>query len=425
VKSEHAKSAKEVAQEKVNNGEELIDLKPLRAELLSMLAEVVDVSRIYYCDSKGKILKHMGNKVLSQEINFQSDVNAVMKASRSLEEAVHEVSGNNSYFREYWRGVTKNRVHTIENLAFKSDDVFCWHRLPFDLMPWDNSFEDKMPLFEGFLKRCSDPEVFAMFIASLFDKKADKQQYMWVHGEGNDGKSSIFKALFKIMGQACSFQNASTKTDKFWEGTLIDKTVVIYDDCNNPALTLSGIFKTLTGGGNIRVERKGDPNITSGTFEGKVIIGGNYAPAVEDKRADRRRLLYVKVDTTNDDPKFSIEALIDEFPYFLSYCNDLYERKRTHKRSIPPQCVNLEELISDNEAEKQAFFDEYFVADENREIAHSDFFRIVKREYHSRIDLANFREFVHRKYAPKTVKPHGKARVFKGIGLKSYVNHTF
>ena len=90
----------------------------------------------------------------------------------------------------------KMKADDISPVNLKTDSGLCWHRLPFDLE------DGPTPVFDEMFSRIDAPKSVMAWIGSLLDPQADLQQYLWIYGDGQNGKSSLSNFLRKVLGPA-------------------------------------------------------------------------------------------------------------------------------------------------------------------------------------------------------------------------------
>lgn len=138
------------------------------------------------------------------------------------------------------KNAAKVWMHTVESIpepaavAELSDERLAFHRLPFDV---PRETFDTPPLFEEFLSRCTNRLALAAFIGSLFEPDADRQQYVWIHGAGDNGKGSLAYVLKNVLGR--SFHSETVPDPKrgpnsFWTSAFVGKRLVLFPECSNP-----------------------------------------------------------------------------------------------------------------------------------------------------------------------------------------------
>lgn len=236
---------------------------------------------------------------------------------------------------------------------------YTYHRLPFDIS------DGPTPLFDDFIGRNSEGEALMAFYGSLLDWKADLQQYVWLYGDGEDGKSAQGRFLEKILGPSIVNkqvpQSASQK--QFFNATLLGKRLALFPDCNNYAYPLSGDFKQLTGNDSVPIEYKGQ-NQFKARLACKFLFYSNDKPTISGKRADIRRVIYSEVSpyktyfgkTYEDD-------LYKEAPHVLYKCIKKYQELSAEFGTIKTSGKGLNHLIESNEERFALFVDTYLETD--------------------------------------------------------------
>lgn len=180
-------------------------------------------------------------------------------------------------------------ANDIMPVGQKSEDCLCWHRLPFDLE------EGPTPTFDEMFSRMDAGESVMAWIGSLLDPKADKQQYLWIYGDGQNGKSSLASFLRRVLGPAYRAEQVPDHTTRrFWTAGILGKRLVCFPDCSEPRFTTTGFFKGLTGGDAQRIEKKGKEPFDA-ELDAKFLFLSNQSPLVTGGRSDLRRALYVEM----------------------------------------------------------------------------------------------------------------------------------
>lgn len=211
----------------------------------------------------------------------------------------------------------------------KAPKAFAWpdeKGLAFTRLPWHPVADRIAPTWELILQRMSNAEAFKAWIGSLFDEQSYMQQYVWLHGKGNEGKGCINRFLMKVFGPAYCSKQPKERGDKFWTHELLGKRLVVFPDCNDQAFVTSGMFKSLTGGDPIPVEAKGEMSYTT-RLNAKYLVFSNEKPCLSSELADRRRIIYCEIGArvTADDNLFE-QRLWEEGGVFLGQCAKAYQK---------------------------------------------------------------------------------------------------
>jgi hypothetical protein len=301
-------------------------------------------------------------------------------------------------------------------IGMRSDGRMCFHRLPFDYMPYE---KHKPPMhFLEFCGRCSDPLVLQAFIGSLFMGASYRQQYLYLFGEGNDGKGTLFNLLERMLGQTFTGEDVPEKISPFWSSGLIGKRLCVFPDLENPNFPVSPRFRKLTGDDPIRVEEKFKKSYNTKIFT-KFIFASNDELQMTAKKADQRRALYIALESFKGPTDTSyLEKLWAEVPAIFALCIDTYRRLCPDDGPIPQ---NIKEPIDfQRSCENEAFFSRYFNNSPSGQItgaqwqrAMADYFRRRPTDVENRILLNALKE------KGCIRKRISSGYIIKGISMKS------
>lgn len=238
--------------------------------------------------------------------------------------------------------------------------------LTFTKLPW-HPVPGPCPTWDGLMARMSNRVAFQAWIWSLFDENSYLQQYVWIHGKGNDGKGCVNRFLAKIFGPAYCSKQPKERGDKFWTHELLGKRITVFPDCNDSVFVTSGFFKSLTGGDPMGVEAKGKMGYTV-RFNSKYLILSNERPDLSSEIADTRRIIYCEIESrkeneSRDDSDYE-EALWKEGGAFLSQCRDHYFNTGCVRQPIPTDGLAVASLIETNEMQLEEIFHFNFYLDE-------------------------------------------------------------
>lgn len=195
-----------------------------------------------------------------------------------------------------WRAMSASAcgvdADTVVPLVFKSDTTTPWafQRLDFDPEPIECP-----ELLTKMMQRTTPNQArsLVLWLGSLLDYSFPRQQYLYLHGKGNDGKGTLIAMLVKLLGQqGVAMMNMETFADSHSTTALEGARLAIFADENSASFMSRGRFKALTGDDTMSINPKGMPrrNIR---LHCKVLIASNHAPHVFGGRADMRRILPV------------------------------------------------------------------------------------------------------------------------------------
>lgn len=222
--------------------------------------------------------------------------------------------------RDYW-------LHST--LAIPAPELVRWVDEPgltYRRMPWMRS-TGPTPNWDELLGRMgAQAEAFMAWVGSLLVPESDRQQYLWLYGQGQNGKGAITRFLGRVFGSAFRSEIPPRPDDKFWTRNLLGARLVSFPDCNAAGFPASGLFKSLTGGDAVRMEIKGGASFTA-DIACKFMFSSNEKPTLSSEAADLRRPIFVTMEQIASHPDPSYEArLWDEGGYFLSNCLEVYDR---------------------------------------------------------------------------------------------------
>ncbi len=279
----------------------------------------------------------------------------------------------------------------VQPVREKSEPGLCWHRLGFDLAPGNT------PTFDELFSKASNVKAIMQWIGSLFDPDSPRQQYIFLWGDGLDGKGSLIFFLEKIF--VSTFSSQGVATNQFWTHGLLGKRVVALDDVTEkelPFLT-SSVFKSLTGGGTLRVEEKGGA-ISDGEFICKIIVTSNHKPSIERSRADLRRIIYSEFQAREVAPTDAFKkTLVLEAPAFLWKCREAY-RELGPGEWIRDDKEILDLVLDDRDERFHTIFEKWFRLGEGKIKAGEVRFVLEKEKMLDKKEQGRFRKYLERKF---------------------------
>lgn len=314
-----------------------------------------------------------------------------------------------------WRATSKP-VSKILNVCWQYDKGLTFRRLP-----WIPSY-DPAPVFNEMFSRISNGRALKAFIGSLLCEKADMQQYVWLYGQGQNGKGSLSRFLYRILGNSYSSQMPPANHDRFWTYGILGKRLIVFPDCNNQSFVTSGLFKSLTGGDPVRVEQKNQPAATA-VMNAKYLFLSNERPALSSEKADQRRIIYCEMQPVIGDPDPSYDAkLWAEGPTFLRQCIDIYNHDCEHHGPIPVKNEEaLHDWVSTVEEEFETVFERNFGLDSSGYILPSAFQsrlqQLWPRNKKSQFEFINWLERTHGIRKKSMRDDIGVIKVYPGLSL--------
>ena len=310
-------------------------------------------------------------------------------------------------FADMWIQYSEAVTKLPEIVTTADSSEYSYHKL--DVVPESGEH----PIFSEFLNRTTNSRALCAFIWSLFEESANLQQYVWLHGDGGNGKSSLGDFLARLLGPTYMSKNASNAyNNKHFSSSLVGKRLAVFEDSNSVKFVQSGTFKEITGGGQIEVEAKYEPSYST-RLSCKFLFLSNYEPEISSQKADLRRLILCHVDKISGPMNHNyIDNLWSERAAILSTCKDAYH-ELCGGGYIRVNAEDMENIASDSEIAQQVVYTEYL--QDGGEIGSQDLFNLVKGGLRSHgLKFPQFKNWLKRE---KCVKVYTKERkvFFKGV----------
>lgn len=314
-----------------------------------------------------------------------------------------------------WRKEAVRLPGEPEPFCFAGDERLCFKR--FDWEPTEAPFS----AWEEFLSRLTDREAFMAFVWSCFEKGNRSRQYLWLRGEGQDGKSKVLGVLLEVFGQAGAAINNThvEKGGQFFFSSLYGKRLVVYPDCKNSKFGMKEIVRNCTSGDPVPIEFKGETPFTA-VLRTKLFVASNPKPEFTSQAADRSRIIYIEVAESEekDDPTWE-DRLKTELPGFLWACKRIYESACPHHGDIPLSAQTrglLDEATMAFEEQFHDIFDGNF-KEAPGESTSAKFVLKVLREHSLNNDrISDFKAWVERAHRVK-YRPTKTGRLYEGMAL--------
>jgi hypothetical protein len=207
---------------------------------------------------------------------------------------------------------------------------------------------ESCPTWHEQLSRMRNRLGFLCYLGCILDLDAKPQQYLWLYGEGQDGKSSILKVLKRVLGAAAIATDWPANPNNFFTVRFEGRRVALVDEEPGGSCVRTDLWKRVTGSDTITIEPKGKQayEIRNNLL---IIVASNNRPATKAQKADRRRLVVCELETYNGPLNSTFEdRLLDEFPDFISLCQLLWKKFKEPSGLVPVDddetLKNLEEI---------------------------------------------------------------------------------
>ena len=366
---------------------------------------------------------HMGNRNLLLEKMDNNTCRAVVK-DRILAVAAEIVSKNFSQFLsmpalikhvDNWSIRVDPVKEEPKSIALLDDPTIAYNRV--DFTPKEGS----CPTFDEFMGRCTNRDAFQAFIWSLFEPKADRQQYLWITGEGGDGKSSCIRFLEEVMcGAFVPISATDAYQNRYFTANFIGKRLAVFPDANSRNFVGSERFKQLTGGDAIPIENKFEKPYAA-KLDTKFILLSNTEPALSGKSSDMRRLILIHIEKftgqrLNQD--LYLESWMSEREAILYKCRESYNKLTKKHSGIDCDYYGAEALNEEGEYQYESLFNTHFYLDPKQSLTGLEVYNIIRNAGSSlKVDLANFRDFMKRKYNIEYKRDNSRF-YYIGVGKK-------
>lgn len=287
--------------------------------------------------------------------------------------------------------------------AFSEDNVLTFHRAPFES---PEKCDDPPPLFADILMRSSNSDALAAFIGSIFFEESDRQQYLYIHGDGRNGKSALIEVLDLALGPGLHSEvtpEEGRPPNSHWTSTFLGKRLVVFTECESPRFPTSGIFKSLTGGDKTLINQKYKAAFST-RLNCKFIFLANNELMISSSKADQRRAIYCFIRENPEEIEGYSAKLIAEASQIIGYC------MRRYLELCPGrQAILSEKSSSLLDLEQAHFFEHYFERNEKGLVALQAIQRLFKVEkIASNAEKGKFYDYVRLKYRMQKVCKGGE-----------------
>lgn len=257
------------------------------------------------------------------------------------------------------------RLEPIINVAmtdFKDGNNWTFHRFDFERP----NYMGCPHTFGKFLANSNNADAMAAFIGSILVENSNKHQYLWLYGQGKNGKSSLMRFMCKLLGSVtCTAQPEYILKNTFGTSMLMGKRLCMFPDTNNHKFVMSGLFKSLTGGDQVKIERKGEQAFND-ELPTKFMISSNDMPTITAQDCDLRRIIFCELGKPQEfDPMFE-DCLWIERAEIVAYCINVYHENLTSTGDIISDASQAEDIAKSGDYDSyEKIVDECFIIDEN------------------------------------------------------------
>ncbi len=274
---------------------------------------------------------------------------------------------------DYWM----DNCIPIENppyVKFASEEGLCWNKLPWDCAPGPH------PKFDEMFSRMTNRNAVMAWIGSLFFPQSYRQQYLWLYGKGNDGKSSLLNFIARVFGEEGALpQTSAPGGDNHWSACYPGKRFIYVPDLKDFSTLDNVPLKQLTGDAAIYIHPKFRDAYVA-RLNCKLAISSNHLPPTDCQYSNLRRLLFAEMTSAIDFSPDYDEQLWAEGGAFLHSCIAKYkELCPNHGPIRGDQEIRdqLEAWGSRTEEDYQLWFDQNFIRKEGARLDPNDLTQLL------------------------------------------------
>lgn len=203
---------------------------------------------------------------------------------------VDEILAQYDEFGQRMEAFWKDKIHLPSLTNDPEEDALHYYAL-------DNISEGNTPVFDMLLSgvvECCQDSLMAMVWATFY-ARSHMQKYVWLHGEGGDGKSVFVRTMMDLLGSdIASALTAETLKSEFGLENVVGRRMLLIPDLKTGISVKKAFIHNITGGDPVSVNRKNKPVITT-VLDPILWITANDAPEVDFSLANEsRRLVYIK-----------------------------------------------------------------------------------------------------------------------------------
>lgn len=312
-----------------------------------------------------------------------------------------------SMLKELAPRLDRNLFYPLAAVGTDVGDNFVWQRVELgtgSCPTWDRVTENI----------ATNRDAFYFWVGSLLDINAPRSRYVYLYGEGGEGKSLILNNLAKGFGKAARVSGSPHLDNRFFMSSFYRKRLAVFTDVKSYRVISSEEIKQLTGDDTIDYEFKGQMSFNAKNFV-MLAFASNHAPDITSAENDARRLIHceMKKPQSIEDESVMNERMISEWSAFVGKCHRYYVAQiEAGKKITDLMDTDAMSVAEENEAEFREIFDDWFVADEDLCFTKSQVKKLLSKSYGKEI-VKPFENWLVRKFKCKFSQP----RVF-GIDWK-------
>jgi len=329
---------------------------------------------------------------------------------------------------KYWMARTDPIPEPVP-LLMKGEPGYCYNRADFNYIPGIK--ESDHPIIGKVFRSKRNVAAVKAFIGSIFVHTSDISQSLLMYDpDGQRGKSKLMKAIERCVGDAVGSCGSPRDDDDFFTSNFDKKRVGIIPDATCLDFMQGQHFKMMTGGDFVMINNKYGKKYNA-RLSCKFIISSNVKPRLNGKLCDTRRVIfYEPLPLPKEQQILNFDDVIYENrDVIFSHCIDVFrELTDNGKNTIPVDTDQLDNVINENTADEETFFNEYFKIDKDCRTSNRTVYNCIDRHFGNtwpgrkkfKSDLDVYMARKH-KIRPDTFKGDGNKSVYGyvGFGLES------
>jgi len=266
---------------------------------------------------------------------------------------------------DIWSKETDSLVSPPRHVAFLSEEIDTFRRLPFDPDRTTDDFnvQERCPFMYSFMRRINtNADALIARIGSQFFETYNRKQSIWLWGSSNAGKTTFLDIIANLYGgdDAIADMDADDFDSPHFAEDLVGKSMLRMEE-NEPRFLRGNKFKRITGQRSLSVNPKGKKKYTV-PMHFTVWSTSNFEPEVGHDTAIHERIIVCHINDL-DGEKLSheqIKELVEpELSAFVGYCMNIYEQN-SKNGIIKCSKEELKEIADRFETPSQLVFEKFF-----------------------------------------------------------------
>lgn len=321
---------------------------------------------VVFSPKKGaRTIAEVGEDNVCEQVSFDYVVDSIVNYLQK-----NERTRDNEYYALEYRQIRECAklwlsgaplVEEPRPFRFRDDPGLTYSRLP-----WDYNPEGACPLFDEIFSRMSNAQAALNFIGSLFFPGNHRQQYLYLYGEGRNGKGAIVRFLERIFGNSAASLDVPVDPsgmvkDPYFAAKLLGKRFVYFDELSVLNFPSSALFKRFTGNDSFNINQKFKPEYQN-KVDAKFVFTSNDAPILYGADSDRRRAIicFIEKAKPHESERPYEDLLWDEGGGFISRCIKNYQETCEPHLEIPCDHSLFEEISEDTDRPYERMFEILF-----------------------------------------------------------------